>query len=193
MYGTPSISQLRRSSSFLRRRTNRGSQIAHPHADETIQNLTKGVYNTLKVVPHVVLNKYLGKWYEIAHLPARFQEGCANTTATYAMSEDGSISVLNECRRNGKVKRAKGKAKVVDKNSGAKLKVTFFWPFYGDYWIINLGRDYEYAVVGTPNRKYLWILSRTPQMADELFSQLAESVKSQGFNVNNLIKTSHER
>jgi apolipoprotein D and lipocalin family protein len=154
--------------------------------------LTKGVYNTLQVVPHVELEKYLGKWYEIAHLPARFQEGCTDTTATYALSEDGSISVLNECRRNGKLKQAKGKAKVVDKTSGAKLKVTFFWPFYGDYWILNLGKDYEYAVVGTPNRKYLWILSRTPHMDDKAFSQLIESVKSQGFDVNNLIKTSHE-
>jgi len=155
--------------------------------------LTKEAHNTLEVVPHVELKKYLGKWYEIAHLPARFQEGCTDTTATYTLSEDGSISVLNECRRNGKVKQAKGKAKVVDKKSGAKLKVTFFWPFYGDYWIINLGKDYEYAVVGTPNRKYLWILSRTPNMDDKIFSQLMESAKSQGFDVNNLIKTSHER
>jgi apolipoprotein D and lipocalin family protein len=142
-------------------------------------------------VPHVELKKYLGKWYEIARLPARFQEGCTDTTATYSLSENGSISVLNECRKSGKVKQAKGKAKVVDKNSGAKLKVTFFWPFYGDYWIIDLSKDYEYAVVGTPNRKYLWILSRTPQMDDKLFSQLVESAKSKGFNVNNLIKTSH--
>jgi apolipoprotein D and lipocalin family protein len=153
--------------------------------------LTKQEHKTLEVVPHVELKKYLGKWYEIARLPARFQEGCTDTTATYTLSEDGNISVLNECRRNDKVKQAKGKGKVVDKNSGAKLKVTFFWPFYGDYWIINLGKDYEYAVVGTPNRKYLWILSRTPQMDDTLFSQLIESVKSKGFDVNNLIKTSH--
>ena len=149
--------------------------------------LTKEEYNTLEVVPHVELNRYLGKWYEIARLPARFQEGCTDVTATYALSEDGSISVLNECRKNGKVKQAKGRAKVVDKNSGAKLKVTFFWPFFGDYWIIDLGKDYDYAVVGTPNRKYLWILSRTPQMDDKLFSQLIESVKSKGFDVNKLI------
>lgn len=154
--------------------------------------LAKEEHNTLEVVPHVELKKYLGKWYEIAHLPARFQEGCTDTTATYTLSEDGNISVLNECKRSGKVKQAKGKAKVVDKNSGAKLKVTFFWPFYGDYWIINLGKDYDYAIVGTPNRKYLWILSRTPQMDDKLFSQLIESVKSKGFDVNKLIKTSHK-
>ena len=155
--------------------------------------MAKELQNTLEVVPHVELKKYSGKWYEIAHLPARFQEGCNDTTATYTLSEDGSISVLNECRRNGKAKQAKGKAKVVDKNSGAKLKVTFFWPFYGDYWIMKLGNDYEYAVVGTPNRKYLWILSRTPHMDAELFSQLTESAKSQGFDVQSLIKTSHER
>ena len=154
--------------------------------------VTKEEHNTLEVVPHVELKKYLGKWYEIAHLPARFQKGCTDTTATYTLSDDGGISVLNECRRNGKVKRAKGKAKVVDKNSGAKLKVTFFWPFYGDYWIIDLGKDYEYAVVGTPNRKYLWILSRTPQMDDTVFSQLIDSVKSKGFDVNKLIKTIHK-
>ncbi|MGA3193125.1 MAG: lipocalin family protein [Candidatus Bathyarchaeia archaeon] len=147
----------------------------------------------LEVVPHVELEKYLGKWYEIAHLPARFQEGCSDTTATYTLSKDGSISVLNECIRNGKVKKAKGKAKVVEKSSGAKLKVTFFRPFYGDYWIIKLGKDYDYAVVGTPNRKYLWILSRTPQMDDNLFSELIEFVKSKGFNVENFIRTSHSR
>jgi apolipoprotein D and lipocalin family protein len=147
--------------------------------------------NTLEVVPHVELNRYLGTWYEIAHLPAKFQEGCSETKATYTLSEKGSITVLNQCVRKGKVTQAKGKAKVVDKNTGAKLKVTFFWPFYGDYWIIKLGQDYDYAVVGTPNRKYLWILSRTPQMSDTLFSQLTEFVKSKGFDAGNLIRTSH--
>jgi apolipoprotein D and lipocalin family protein len=153
----------------------------------------KEEHNILEVVSNVELEKYLGKWYEIAHLPARFQKDCTDTTATYTLSEDGSISVLNECRRNGKVKKVKGKAKVVDKNTGAKLKVTFFWPFSADYWIIDLGKDYDYAVVGTPNRKYLWILSRTPQMDDKLFSQLLDFVKSKGFDVSNLIITSHER
>ena len=152
--------------------------------------MTNDEYNALDVVPHVELEKYLGKWYEIAHLPAKFQDGCSETTATYTLSKNGSISVLNECRRKGKVTRAKGKAKVVDKTTGAKLKVTFFWPFYGDYWIIKLGSDYDYSVVGTPNRKYLWILSRTYQMDNELFSQLIEFAKSKGFDVGNLIRTS---
>jgi apolipoprotein D and lipocalin family protein len=147
------------------------------------------IYLSLEVVSHVELEKYLGKWYEIAHLPAKFQEGCDETTATYTLLKDGSISVLNQSTKNGKMKQAKGKAKVVDKNSNAKLKVTFFWPFYGDYWIIKLGNNYDYAVVGTPNRKYLWILSRTSQMDEKLYSQLIEYAKSKGFDVNKLIKT----
>jgi len=155
--------------------------------------LTKEEHNTLEVVPHVELEKYLGKWYEIAHLPFRFEDGCTDITATYSLSKDGNVSVLNECLKDGKLKQAKGKAKVVDKNTGAKLKVTFFWPFSADYWIISLGENYDYAVVGSPSRKYLWILSRTPQMDDKLFSQLVESAKSKGFNVENLIKTSHKR
>ena len=144
---------------------------------------------SLEVVPKVEIERYLGKWYEIAHLPARFQEGCDYTTATYSLLKDGSILVLNECIKNGKYKKAKGKAKVVDKTTGAKLKVTFFWPFYGDYWIIKLGQDYDYAVVGTPDRNYLWILSRAPHLEDLFFSELIEFVKALGFNMSNLIKT----
>jgi apolipoprotein D and lipocalin family protein len=144
----------------------------------------------LEVVPQVDLNKYLGKWYEIARLPAKFQEGCDETTATYTLLGNGNISVLNECRKSGKIKKAKGKAKIVDKATGAKLKVTFFWPFYGDYWVIKLGENYEYAVVGTPNRKYLWILSRTAQMDSKLYSELTEFAKSNGFDIDKLIRTS---
>ena len=148
--------------------------------------------NSLEVVSHVQLEKYLGKWYEIAHLPFRFEDDCTDITATYSLSKNGNVSVLNECLKEGKLKQAKGKAKIVDKDTGAKLKVTFFWPFSADYWIIDLGKEYNYAVVGTPNRKYLWILSRTPQMDDKLFSQLIESIKSKGFDTNKLIKTSHK-
>ncbi len=97
--------------------------------------------------------------------------------------------MLNECKKNGKYKKAKGSAKVVDKQTGAKLKVTFFWPFYGDYWIIKLGANYDYAVVGTPNRKYLWILSRTPKIDQKLYFELTEFAKSKGFNTEKLILT----
>jgi apolipoprotein D and lipocalin family protein len=154
--------------------------------------LTKEEKAKLEVMSHVDLNKYLGKWYEIAHLPFKFEDGCSNITATYALNKDGDISVLNECIKNGKAKQAKGKAKVVDKNSGAKLKVTFFWPFYGDYWIIKLDDDYSYSVVGTPSRKFLWILSRTKQIDNEIYLQLTEFAESKGFNVDNLVKTSHK-
>ena len=140
-------------------------------------------------MPHVDLSKYLGKWYELAHLPFKFEEGCNETTATYTLSANGAISVLNECMKNGKLKRARGKAKVVDKTTNAKLKVTFFWPFYGDYWIIKLGEYYEYSVVGTPDRRYLWILSRKPEMDNSLFSELTQFAKSKGFDVGNLIGT----
>ena len=148
-------------------------------------------HDSLEVVAQVDLQRYLGKWYEIAHLPFRFENDCTDITATYSLSKDGKISVLNECLKDGKLKQAKGKAKVVDKSTRAKLKVTFFWPFSADYWIIDLGKNYDYAVVGTPNRKYLWILNRTPQMDDALFSQLVESAKWKGFDVNKLIKTPH--
>jgi len=144
-------------------------------------------------VSRVELEKYLGKWYEVAHLPFRFEDGCTDITATYGLNKDGTVSVLNECLKEGKLKRSKGKAKIVDKTTNAKLKVTFFWPFYGDYWIINMGKDYDYSVVGTPNRRYLWILNRTQHMDDALYSQLIESVKSKGFDVNKLIKTSHRQ
>ncbi len=153
--------------------------------------LAKKEDNPLEVVPHVELEKYLGKWYEIAHLPAKFQEGCNETTATYTLLNGDRISVLNQCKKNNKIKLAKGKAKVVDKTTNAKLKVTFFWPFYGDYWIIKLGDAYDYSVVGTPDRKYLWILSRTPEMDNSLFAELIKFVKSKGFDVRNLIGTSH--
>jgi apolipoprotein D and lipocalin family protein len=145
--------------------------------------------NNLETVAKVELDKYLGKWYEIARLPAGFQNGCNQTTATYSLRDNGNISVLNECIKNGKYKKAKGTAKVVDKQTGAKLKVTFFWPFYGDYWIIKLGANYEYAVVGTPNRKYLWILCRTPKIEQKLYVELTEFAKSKGFNTDKLILT----
>ncbi len=147
----------------------------------------------LEVVRHVELEKYLGKWYEAAHLPFKFEDGCTDITATYGLNQDGSVSVLNSCMKDGKLKQSKGSAKIVDTATNAKLKVTFFWPFYGDYWIINLGKDYEYSVVGTPNRKYLWILSRIQQMDDVLYSQLVNFVKSKEFDVDKLIKTKHKQ
>src|SRR5512136_648385 len=129
----------------------------------------------LRVVPSVDLTRYVGTWYEIARFPHRFQEGCVGSRANYSLLEDGKVGVLNECYKSsfdGPLSSAKGKAWVVDKETNAKLKVSFFWPFSGDYWIIDLGPDYKYTVVGHPSRDYLWILSRTPKMEDSTYKTI---------------------
>lgn len=146
----------------------------------------------LRTVPHVDLARYMGTWYDIASFPQRFQKGCTGTTATYTLRPDGTVEVLNRCAReslDGKVTVAKGRAKVVDRASNAKLKVSFFWPFWGDYWVVDLGPDYEYAVVGHPNRNYLWILSRTPTMAPEVYAGILERLKAQRYDVTRLVRT----
>jgi apolipoprotein D and lipocalin family protein len=146
----------------------------------------------LETVAHVDLNKYVGKWFEIASYPQRFQKGCHCTTAEYSLSDKGYIIVENRCNRdsiNGKSSYIKGKA-FVDKNSGsAKLKVQFFWPFKASYWIIDLADDYSYAVVSHPNRNYLWILSRTPKMNDEVYKKIISRLIEKGFDVNKLQQT----
>ena len=146
----------------------------------------------LKMVQSVDLTRYVGLWYEISRLPNPFQKKCSDmVTANYKMRADGKIEVINRCRKaSGEYATAKGKAKIVDKKTNAKLKVTFFWPFYGDYWILDLGPNYEYAVVGEPGRKYLWILSRSPQMEEALYQQLLRKMAAQGFNTEIMIRTS---
>ncbi len=149
----------------------------------------------LEVVPFVDLTRYTGVWYEISRYPNRFQEGCVGSSATYTLRKDGKIAVLNECYEgsfSGRLRDAKGTAKVVDGKSNAKLRVSFFWPFYGDYWIIDLGKEYEYAVVGHPDRKYLWILSRTKTMNDDLYREILGRLSAQGYDAAKLIKTEQE-
>jgi len=147
----------------------------------------------LEVVGAVDLSRYAGRWYEIARLPNRFEKKCADSvTATYTLRSDGKVDVVNRCRKaNGEYTTAKGKAKIVDKKTNAKLKVTFFWPFYGNYWILDLGPNYEYAVVGAPNRNYLWILSRTPQFDEQLYQRLLGEMATRGFATDRMIRTSH--
>lgn len=146
----------------------------------------------LETVPFVDLNKYAGKWYEIASFPQRFQKGCHCTTAEYTISNKGFVIVENTCNRgsiNGKQSYIKGKAFVTKNSGNAKLKVQFFWPFRGKYWIIDLADDYSYAVVGHPNRKYLWILSRTPIMDEMIYQNILQRVKQKGFDLSKLQKT----
>jgi apolipoprotein D and lipocalin family protein len=146
----------------------------------------------LEAVPQVDIERYLGIWYEIASYPQRFQEGCTATTATYTLRSDGEIDVLNKCRKgglDGPEEVAEGRARVVDRESNAKLEVSFFWPFWGDYWIIDLGPDYEYAVVGHPSRDYLWILSRTPTLDDEVYDGIVRRIEAKGYPLEPLQKT----
>jgi apolipoprotein D and lipocalin family protein len=143
------------------------------------------------VVPQVDLSRYLGTWYEIASFPQRFQRGCEDTKAVYSLRADGTIEVLNSCFRNGKTDVAKGKAWVADKATNAKLKVSFFWPFRGDYWIIELGKDYDYAVVAGPSRNYLWILARSSTMDKDLYDAIVGRLKERGFDITKLRLTEH--
>ena len=147
---------------------------------------------TLQTVPYVDLQKYAGKWYEIASFPQRFQKGCNCTTAEYTLSKKGYVIVENRCNKdsiNGKQSYIKGKAFVVENSGNAKLKVQFFWPFRGKYWIIDLADDYSYAVVGHPNKKYLWILSRTTKLEDTTYQQIISRIKEKGFDISKIKKT----
>jgi apolipoprotein D and lipocalin family protein len=140
----------------------------------------------LRTVAHVELTRYVGVWYEIASYPQRFQKGCTATAAVYALRDDGMIQVINRCNRDsldGRETIARGRARVVDHESNAKLEVSFFWPFWGDYWIIDLDPEYRYAVVGHPSRKYLWILSRTRTMDPLTYSGILERLTAQGYDI----------
>lgn len=146
----------------------------------------------LQVVPRVDLARYVGVWHEIASFPQSFQKGCTGTTATYSMREDGEIGVLNRCRKGslqGELDSAKGRARVTDGATNAKLEVTFFWPFWGDYWIIDLGPDYQYAVVGHPGRDYLWILSRKPTMDSAVYAGILSRLRAKQYQLDRLKKT----
>ena len=148
----------------------------------------------LEVVEYVDLNRYLGKWYEIASYPAWFQKGCTASTAEYSMLPDGKIRVVNSCRKDsldGKLKQSEGKAEVVDTTTNAKLKVWFFWPFKGNYWIIDLDPDYNWVVVGEPKRKYLWVLSRTPTMDESLYKDILSRLPQKGYDTSRLMVTQH--
>lgn len=143
----------------------------------------------LETVGKVDLQKYLGKWYEIAAFPQIFEKGCTCTIAQYSLKSNGDITVKNTCKRNGKITTANGRAVVKDKTTNAKLSVSFFWPFSGKYWIIALAPDYSYAMVGHPNRKYLWILSRKPKMDEATYHHLTALAASKGFDLKKLVTT----
>ena len=152
----------------------------------------------VRTVPSVDLNKYSGTWYEIAKYPNKFQKNCVgNTTATYTLKGEGKIEVLNRClEKDGTTKAAKAAGKINDKQTNAKLKVRFapgFTSFlrfvWADYWVIDLANDYSYAVVGTPDRDYFWILSRTPELKDSVYQDILRRAEQQGFVPGKVVKT----
>ena len=142
-----------------------------------------------ETVCSVDLARYAGAWYEIASYPNRFQRGCSNTSATYTPQPDGRIEVVNRCIREGKAVSVKGTATVADRPTNARLRVTFFWPFAGDYWIIDLGEQYEYAVVSNPDRSFLWVLSRTPVMDEARFTRIIARLQARSFDTSRLVRT----
>lgn len=145
----------------------------------------------LPTVAKVDLSRYAGTWYEIARLPNRFQRDCIAAQATYTARLDGELDVVNQCRRqrpDGETETAHAVAWPTDA-SHAKLAVQFIWPFRGDYWIIALDPDYRWAMVGTPTREYLWILSRTPTMRPTLYDRLVERAQALGFDTAALLRS----
>ena len=140
----------------------------------------------------VELGLYLGKWYELARYDMVFERGCEGVTAEYALKPDGMVRVLNTCRKGapgGPVTTAEGKAKVVPDSAGAKLKVSFFGPFYADYWVLDRADDYSWAIVGEPTRKYLWILSRDATPGAEATAALVARTAALGYDTGRLHMT----
>lgn len=149
-------------------------------------------YPPLATVDYVDLNRYQGTWYEIARYPNSFEQGCTGVTAQYAPLPDGRIRVVNKCRKSSldaPADRQIGVARVVDRATNAKLKVQFFWPFEGDYYIIDLDPDYQYAVVGEPSREFFWILSRTPSMDAATFDAILARMPDWGYDPDRLFLT----
>jgi len=147
----------------------------------------------LDTVKQVDIQKYKGTWYEIARFEHFFEKGCKNVTATYKLKNDVDIKVINRCTmiEDNEKKEATGVAYAID-DTNSKLKVSFFRPFYGDYWIIDLASDYSYAVVGSPNRELLWILSRTKTIDENIKSEILKKLPSLGFDPKNFIWTIQE-
>lgn len=144
------------------------------------------------VVKELDLEKYLGTWYELARYDHKFERGLQGVTANYSIREDGKIKVLNSGYKKsleGKFSKATGKAFVPNPElEPSKLKVSFFWNFYGDYFVMELDDDYQWAIIGSSSDNFLWILSRTPQLDPVLYSKLIEKIKARGYDVSDLIK-----
>ncbi|QKF76797.1 lipocalin family protein [Arcobacter defluvii] len=147
----------------------------------------------LQTVQKVELNKYLGTWYEIARYEHFFERNCKNVTANYSMMNEETIKVINRCTKiqTNEKKEAIGRAYAIDETN-SKLKVSFFRPFYGDYWVLMLDENYKYAVVGTPSREYLWILARDSKLDEKIKNEILQKLPSLEFDSSKLIWTIQE-
>jgi apolipoprotein D and lipocalin family protein len=151
------------------------------------------LFDAPATVGKVDLQRYAGSWFEIARYPNNAQDRpgrrFVDVTATYTARPDGSIAVLNACRdAQGRKRSIRARARTTD-STGAKLRVTFFWPFSGDYWVIGLDPGYHWAVVCTPSRRCLWVLSRTPEMAPDDYTRAVVAATVQGFDPTRLVPT----
>ena len=145
----------------------------------------------LPTVSSVDLNQYAGTWHEIWRLPNSFEKGLQCVTATYNLLDDGKIEVINKGVKGEKRKSITGKAWVPDEDNPGRLKVRFFWPFAGNYYIIDLADDYSYALVGDPSRKFLWILGRSKSLPSSVIQTLKSKADALGFDTNAMVEISH--
>jgi len=149
----------------------------------------------VRVVGYVDLNRYTGIWYEIARFPNSFEKGLKCVSATYTLRDDGRITVLNKGHKvenSSVVKQSKGVAWIPDKTYPAKLKVRFFWPFSGDYWIMDLDKEYRYVLIGDPSCKYLWILAREKKMDESTYNMLLGKAIDNGYDVKTIIRVEQD-
>lgn len=142
----------------------------------------------LQTVERLDVERYLGRWYEIASIPMFFTRGCADTTATYVKRDDGDIDVVNRCVKNGAPSETTGRLRAADASRG-KFKVSFFRPFWSDYWVIDLDANYAWAVVASPGRDAVWILSRTPTLPSDVHAGILERLKLQSIETERLVRT----
>jgi apolipoprotein D and lipocalin family protein len=133
----------------------------------------------------VNLSKYMGRWYEQFRYEASFERDMDDVTAEYSLNDDGTVKVINSGRKpgsSGDFRQSVGKAKIADPTTNAKLKVSFFGPFYGNYWVLDHGDDYDWTIVGEPSGRYLWVLTRTAHPAPEVLASLAARVRALGYD-----------
>ena len=147
-------------------------------------------FHAMETVEGFDISRYMGKWYEISRLPNTFEEGLEHNTAFYELKENGDVTVVNQGRVTAdktRFKQVKGKAWVPDPKEPAKLKVSFFWPFAGNYWVLKIDKDYTHALIGDPSGKYLWILAREKSLDTKVVNELKAYASSLGFPVEKMV------